>query len=107
MPLVGATVSGGVAVLVTLVTNGATAALLVLVVVLVVQNVEGNLLQPLIQGRAVRLHPVVILVTVTAGFLLFGIAGAVLAVPVVAVAYRVASYLRGHRETTRSDKDRR
>ena len=105
VPLLGATVSGAVAVLVTLVTNGATAAVLVLVLVLAVQFVEGNLLQPLIQGRAVRLHPVVILVTVTAGFLLYGIAGAVIAVPVVAVAYRVASYLHGHPATTQSHKE--
>ncbi len=94
VPLIGATVSGVIAVLVTLVTNGPVAALIVLGLVLVVQNLEGNLLQPLIQGRAVRLHPVVILVAVTAGFLLFGIAGAVIAVPVVAVSYQVASYLR-------------
>lgn len=94
VPLLGAIVSGAVAVLVTLVTNGFAAALIVLGVVLVVQNVEGNLLQPLIQGRQVKLHPVVIIVVVTAGYLLFGIAGAVVAVPVVAVFYRVASYLR-------------
>lgn len=94
VPLLGAIVSGAVAVLVTLVTNGFVAALIVLGVVLVVQNVEGNLLQPLIQGRQVKLHPVVIIVVVTAGFLLFGIAGAVIAVPVVAVVYRVGSYLR-------------
>ncbi|MDQ4021061.1 MAG: AI-2E family transporter [Actinomycetota bacterium] len=94
VPLLGATVSGAVAVLVTLVTNGLADALIVLGLVLVVQNLEGNLLQPLIQGRAVRLHPVVILVAVTAGFLLFGIAGAVIVVPVVAVTYRVATYLR-------------
>ncbi len=94
VPLLGAIVSGAVAVLVTLVTNGFVAALIILGVVLVVQNVEGNLLQPLIQGRQVKLHPVVIIVVVTAGYLLFGIAGAVVAVPVVAVGYRVASYLR-------------
>lgn len=94
VPMIGATVTGAVAVLVTLVTQGPTAALLVLALVLVVQNVEGNLLQPLVQTRAVRLHPVVIFVAVTAGFLLFGIAGALVAVPLVAVTYRVASYLR-------------
>lgn len=52
------------------------------------------MLQPLIEGRAVRLHPVVILMAVTAAFLLFGIGGAVVAVPVIAVIYRVARYLR-------------
>jgi len=94
VPLLGATLSGGVAILVTLVTNGPVAALIMVGVVLVVQNVEGNLLQPLVQGRAVRLHPVVILISISAGYLLFGIAGAAVAVPIIAVSYRVGSYLR-------------
>ncbi|MGY5882668.1 AI-2E family transporter [Modestobacter lacusdianchii] len=96
VPIVGATVSGAVAVLVTLVTNGVTDAVVVLVVVLVVQQVEGNVLQPVIMGRAVQLHPVVILLGVTAGGLAAGVAGALLAVPVLAVAYRVAEFLRTH-----------
>ena len=96
VPLLGATVSGAVAVLVTLVTAGFTDALIVLAVVLVVQQVEGNLLQPLLMGRAVNLHPVVTLLSVTTGTLLLGIAGALVAVPVVAVAYRTAEYLRTH-----------
>lgn len=96
VPLVGATVSGAVAVLVALVTRGPITALIVLGIVLVVQNVEGNILQPFVQSRAVDLHPVVILVAVTAGILLFGIAGAVVAVPVVAVVHRVAKALRRH-----------
>ncbi|WP_164704592.1 AI-2E family transporter [Blastococcus litoris] len=96
VPLFGATVSGAVAVLVTLVTNGTTDAIVVLVVVLVVQQVEGNVLQPLIVGRALRLHPVVILVAVTSGTLLWGLAGALLAVPVTAVGYQVSEYVRLH-----------
>ncbi|SEM14853.1 Predicted PurR-regulated permease PerM [Blastococcus sp. DSM 46786] len=96
VPLFGATVSGAVAVLVTLVTNGLTDAIIVLVAVLVVQQVEGNILQPIIVGRALRLHPVVILVAVTAGSMLWGLAGALLAVPLVAVAYRVLDHLREH-----------
>ncbi|MCZ2840032.1 AI-2E family transporter [Modestobacter sp. VKM Ac-2985] len=96
VPIVGATVSGAVAVLVTLVTNGVTDAVIVLVVVLVVQQVEGNVLQPLIMGRAVRLHPIVILLGVTAGGLIAGIPGALLAVPMLAVAYRVVEHLRTH-----------
>lgn len=90
----GATVAGAAAVLVALVTNGVTDALLVLVAVVVVQQVEGNLLQPFIMGRGLRLHPLVILVAVSAATLLGGIPGAVVAVPVVAVCYRVASSLR-------------
>lgn len=96
IPLLGATVSGAVAVLVTLVTNDLTDAVIVLVIVLVVQQVEGNLLQPLIMGRVLHLHPAVILVGVTAGGLLFGIPGALLAVPVIAVTYRVLEHVRLH-----------
>ena len=103
VPIVGATLTGAVAVLVTLVTEGVSDALVVLVVVLVVQQLEGNVLQPLIMGRAVRLHPVVILLAVTAATLLFGIAGAVVAVPVVAVAYQVAEYLRTARTVAVDD----
>ena len=96
IPLLGATVSGAVAVLVTLVTNDLTDAVIVLVIVLVVQQVEGNLLQPLIMGRVLHLHPAVILLAVTAGGLLLGIPGALLAVPVLAVTYRVLEYVRLH-----------
>ena len=96
IPLLGATVSGAVAVLVTLVTNGTTDAIIILVVVLVVQQVEGNLLQPLIMGRALHLHPAGILVAVTAGGLPLVVAGALLAVPLMAVTYRVLEYLRLH-----------
>ncbi|WP_346622723.1 AI-2E family transporter [Blastococcus montanus] len=94
VPLFGATISGAVAVLVTLVTNGTTDAIIVLIAVLVVQQVEGNILHPIIVGRALRLHPVVILLAVTGGSLLWGLAGALLAVPLVAVSYRVLTYLR-------------
>ncbi|WP_299959712.1 AI-2E family transporter [uncultured Modestobacter sp.] len=96
VPIVGATLSGAVAVLVTLVTNGVTDAVIVLVVVLVVQQVEGNVLQPVIMGRAVQLHPIVILLGVTAGGLAAGVPGALLAVPMLAVGYRVAEFLRTH-----------
>ncbi len=95
VPLVGATVAGAAAVLVALVGGGITDALLVLAAVLVVQQLEGNLLQPLIMGRALRLHPLVILVAVASAGLLGGIAGAVAAVPVVAVSYRVTASLLG------------
>lgn len=100
VPYLGATVSGSVAVLVTLVTEGGAAAVIVLGVVLVVQLLEGYVLHPLIVGRAVDVHPVVILLAVSAGALLGGIIGAVVAVPLVAVTHRVAAYLRtGHRTT--------
>ncbi|MFC5379221.1 AI-2E family transporter [Aquipuribacter nitratireducens] len=95
VPIVGATIAGAAAVLVTLVTNGATDALLVLGLVLLVQQLEGNLLQPLVMSGVVKLHPLVTVSAVTVGTLLLGIAGAVLAVPVVAVGYRLVSYLAG------------
>ncbi|GAB3352207.1 AI-2E family transporter [Modestobacter lapidis] len=94
VPIFGATLSGAVAVLVTLVTNGFTDAVIVLVVVLVVQQLEGNVLQPVIMGRALHLHPAAILLAVTAGTLLAGIAGALFAVPLLAASYRAVEYLR-------------
>ena len=97
VPYFGAVLSGAAAVLVTLVTNGAADAITILVVVLVVQQIEGNLLQPLIMRRAVHLHPVVTLLAVTSGTLLFGIFGAVVAVPLTAVTHHVFEYLRTHR----------
>ena len=87
VPIIGATVAGAAAALVTLVTNGPRDAVIVLIVVIVVQQAEGNLLQPFIMRRAVRLHPVVTLLAVTAGTLVAGIAGALIAVPACAVAY--------------------
>ncbi|PPK92925.1 putative PurR-regulated permease PerM [Kineococcus xinjiangensis] len=97
VPILGATVAGAVAVLVTMVTNGPQDALIVLGIVLLVQQVEGNLLQPLVVGRAVQLHPVVALVAVTAGTLLLGITGALLAVPLTAVVYRVLAAVNADR----------
>jgi predicted PurR-regulated permease PerM len=94
VPIAGATVAGAAAVLIAFVSNGLGDALLVLAAVIVVQQAEGNLLQPLIMSRALRLHPAVIIIAVTAGTLLAGIAGAIVAVPVTAVGYRVAMVLR-------------
>ncbi len=98
VPILGATVSGALAVVVTLAAQGVTSALILLAVVLVVQQLEGNVLQPLVMGRALRLHPVVILLAVSAGGLLAGIAGAIVAVPLVAVTYRVAAHLAARDE---------
>ncbi len=91
VPILGATVSGGVAVAVTLVLDGERDAVIAFAVV---QQLEGNVLQPLIMGRALRLHPLVILCAATAGWLLLGVAGALLAVPLTAVVYSAASALR-------------
>ena len=94
LPVIGATVAGAVAVVVTLVLEGGRDAVIVLVVVLVVQQLEGNVLHPLIMGRALRLHPLAVLSAVTAGGLLFGIVGALVAVPLTAVTYSAAAALR-------------
>ncbi|MET9951030.1 AI-2E family transporter [Streptomyces sp. NPDC006339] len=96
VPLVGAVVSGALAVVVALVTNGVFTALMVLVVVLAVQQIEGHVLQPFILGRAVRVHPLAVVLAVAAGGLTAGIGGAVVAVPLVAVANTVVGYLRAY-----------
>jgi putative heme transporter len=93
-PLVGATVAGGVAVLVALVDGGLTLALLTLGVVLIVQQTESNLLEPLVLSRAVKIHPIGILGALTAGGLLGGIVGAFLAVPTAAIIVACAAELR-------------
>ncbi|MEX1142475.1 MAG: AI-2E family transporter [Thermoleophilaceae bacterium] len=94
IPIVGAFVSGLLAVLVALASLGVVEALLVLTSIVAVQQLEGNVLQPVIVGRSVELHPVVILLAVTAGAVLYGVIGAFLAVPLVAVASSAIGYAR-------------
>jgi putative heme transporter len=96
IPLVGAVISGALAVVVALVTQGVFAALMVLIVVLAVQQIEGHILQPFILGRAVRVHPLAVVLSVAAGGMVAGIGGAVVAVPLVAVTNTVVGYLRWH-----------
>ncbi|MEU7155532.1 AI-2E family transporter [Streptomyces chrestomyceticus] len=96
IPLVGAVVSGALACVVALVTQGVFAALMVLAVVLAVQQIEGHILQPFILGRAVRVHPLAVILSVAAGGLVAGIGGAVVAVPLVAVTNTVVGYLRSY-----------
>ncbi|GAB7049704.1 AI-2E family transporter [Catenuloplanes indicus JCM 9534] len=85
VPIVGATVSGAVAILVALVDSGWVTALIILGVVIAVQQVEGHILQPLIMGRAVAIHPLAVIVGIAAGVVLAGITGALVAVPLIAV----------------------
>ena len=92
IPLVGATVAGIAAAAVALVTKGAGVALLVVAATILVQQVEGNLLQPLILERAVRLHPLVTVWAVGAGVVVGGLLGAFLAVPLVAIVVGIMSY---------------
>jgi predicted PurR-regulated permease PerM len=87
VPIVGATLSGAVAVLIALVdeNGGLVKALLVLAAVVAVQQLEGHVLQPLIMGRAVAIHPLAVIVAIAAGVVLAGVVGAVVAVPLIAV----------------------
>ncbi|MDQ0788902.1 AI-2E family transporter [Streptomyces sp. B3I8] len=96
IPLVGAVVSGALAVVVALVTQGVFAAVMTLAVVLAVQQIEGHILQPFILGRAVRVHPLAVVLSVAAGGMVAGIGGAVVAVPLVAVTNTVVGYLRAY-----------
>lgn len=91
IPLIGAVVAGALAVLVALVSLGVTQALIVLGIVIAVQQLEGNILSPWLQSKAMNLHPVIVLVSVTIGGGLFGLIGSFLAVPfvaMIAVAFR-------------------
>jgi putative heme transporter len=93
VPIVGALVAGALSVLVALVSNGFTVALIVLAIIVAVQQLEGNVLQPILQGRSLGLHAAVVLLAVTAGATLYGIAGAFLSVPVAAAGAVVLRYL--------------
>lgn len=93
IPIVGAVVAGALAVLIALVTLGFTKALIVLAIVLATQQLEGNVLSPMLQSRAMNLHPVIVLVSVTVGGALFGLVGGFLAVPAAAMVAVVYRYL--------------
>jgi len=93
IPMVGATVAGVVAVLVALVDQGPITALLMLGVVVLVQQVEGHVLQPFLMGRWVSVHPLGVIFAIGAGVLVAGIAGALVAVPLAAAANAVVQHL--------------
>lgn len=93
IPIVGAVVTGALAVFVALVYSGAGPALAMLGIVLLVQQVEGHVLQPLIMGTAVKVHPLGVVVAVATGSLLAGIPGALFAVPVAAVLNVMIAYV--------------
>ncbi|GGV72336.1 AI-2E family transporter [Streptomyces longisporoflavus] len=94
VPIVGAVFAGLVAVLIALVSNGLTDALIVLAIILVVQQLEGNVFQPIIQSRGLGLHAAVILLVVTLGANLAGVVGSLLAVPVAGLIAVIWNYLR-------------
>ncbi|MBP1302658.1 AI-2E family transporter [Curtobacterium sp. ODYSSEY 48 V2] len=87
IPIVGATAAGILAALVALVANGPVAALIVVGIVVLVNQLEGNLLQPVLMGKTLKLHGLVILIGLTAGTVLAGITGAIISVPLLAAAW--------------------
>ncbi|RSZ63202.1 AI-2E family transporter [Corynebacterium hylobatis] len=89
LPIIGATIAGILAALVALVTNGLVVALIVIAVVVVVNQMEGDLLQPVVMGRTLSLHAIVVLLALSVGTIVGGIFGAILAVPLTAVAWSV------------------
>lgn len=95
VPMIGATIAGSVAVLVALVDSGPITALLMLGGVILVQQIEGHVLQPFLMGRFVSLHPLGVIVAIAAGVLVAGVAGALIAVPLAAAFNAVVQHLAG------------
>ncbi|GAA3825769.1 AI-2E family transporter [Sphaerisporangium flaviroseum] len=105
IPIIGALFAGFVAVLIALVSNGWTDALIVLAIIVAVQQLEGNVFQPMVQSRGLGLHAAVILLAVTLGGSLAGIVGSLLAVPVAALIAVVWNYLREQLSDPPGDPD--
>src|SRR3954452_9480286 len=102
-PVVGSIVAGVVCVLVALVSKGVVGAVIVLAATVVVQQLEGNVFYPVVVGKRLRLHPVAILIALTTGGVLAGVAGAFLAIPVASVTSAVLEYTREHRAEQRTE----
>jgi len=98
VPMVGATVSGFVAILVALVAKGPVTALLMLAGVVVVQQIEAHVLQPFLMGRWVSVHPLGVIIAIAMGIVLAGIAGALIAVPLASSVNAIARHLAGYEE---------
>lgn len=93
-PIIGAIAAGAASILVALVTQGPVAAVVVLTAVIIIQQLEGNILYPVVVGRTLNLHPVAMLIALAAGAVVAGVAGAFLAVPVAAVTGAILKYMR-------------
>ena len=98
VPMIGATIAGTVAVLVALVDQGPWTALLMLGGVILVQQIEGHVLQPFLMGRFVSVHPLAVIVAIGMGVIVAGIAGALIAVPLAAMANSVVQHLATYTE---------
>lgn len=105
VPMVGATVAGTVAILVALVDQGPITALFMLGGVVLVQQIEGHILQPFLMGRFVSLHPLGVIVAIGCGVLVAGIAGALIAVPLAAAGNAVAQHLASYTDVGDDDPD--
>ncbi|MEV6923052.1 AI-2E family transporter [Dactylosporangium sp. NPDC051485] len=107
IPVIGATLSGTVAVLVALVTQGPVTALLTVGVVIAVQQLEGHVMQPLIMGRAVALHPLAVILAIATGVVAAGIVGGLVAVPLLAIGNTAVRYLAEHPDGEPADDHER
>jgi len=106
VPLVGAIASGAIAVLLVLVLNNWVGALIMLAIVLAVQQIEGNVLQPFLMGKAVELHPLAVFLGVATGAMVAGIAGALFAIPVLAFVNATLLYVVGRDPSPELGSDR-
>lgn len=103
VPIIGSIVAGAVAVVIALLFNGMTDALIMLGIVLLVNQLEGNVLHPLITGGVVKVHPLAVVLGVTTGAAVAGIAGAFFAVPLIATANAMINAAARHRPRTRAN----
>jgi putative heme transporter len=104
VPIIGGGLSGTIAVLLALVAQGPITALLMLAGVIAVQQIESHLLQPLLLGRVMKLHPLGVILAIAAGVVLAGITGALVAVPLVAVFNAVGKYYLADEDVTASEE---
>ena len=105
VPMIGATIAGTVAVLVALVDQGPVTALFMLGGVILVQQVEGHILQPFLMGRWVSLHPLGVIVAIGIGVIVAGVAGALVAVPLAATVNAVVQHLAQHTDVGEDDPE--
>jgi predicted PurR-regulated permease PerM len=105
VPLIGSPVAMAVATVVALAGRGVVTAVIVLVLIVVFGQIEGHILQPLVMGWAVRLHPVVVAVSVIAGTIVAGVLGAVVAVPMVSIGWSIVRELRTEPPEAAADPD--
>ena len=105
IPIVGALLSGAVAVLLALVAHGPGVALIMLAVVIGVQQLESHVLQPFLLGKAVSVHPLAVILAIATGSIIAGIVGALVAVPFAAVINAVGKHLFGDESSDELDRE--